>query len=900
MSLTPGTRIGPYEIVSMVGAGGMGEVYRATDRRLRRDVAIKVLPSDVSGEPERLRRFEHEARAASALNHPNVVVVHDIGGLAGAPFVVTELLDGSTLREHLTGAPLPWPRAVAYAVEVARGLTAAHDRAIVHRDIKPENLFITRDGRVKILDFGIATIAHVDTPSAMTTRLQTEPGMVLGTVGYMAPEQVRGDKVDSRSDIFALGVVLYEMLAGEPPFRRGTRIETASAILADSPPDLSAANGDVPPALARIVQHCLEKDPAQRFQSARDLAFALEGTTSSSGLGAALVPTSSTRRSQQKWFAYGSFISIALAGALLVGTNYRGAEEAVPVAARFEIPAPAGGSLQGTLGISSVISPDGSKLVMLVTTASGQRLYVRPLAGTGAHPLDGTEGAVGPFWSPDSRWIGFFSGGKLRRVPAAGGTPQPICDLEWGSIFSTGSWGPDDTILLANIGVDRSSNRRTVYRVAATGGVPKPVLQPRTEDGAFSWPSFLPDGRHFLIYASPPGAPAEIRVAKLDSQETSPLMQANSRAIYAEPGYLLYVRDGTLMARAFDGRSLSLSGPESVVAADVLFLREVGQADFSISRNGVLAYQGGSTASRLVWYQRNGTPDGEVGEPGEFTDLRLSPDERKVAVTVFNRQAGTTDIRLLDLVRGGEASAVTSDAALDVTPVFSPDGHQLAFAAGRRGPAHVFVKRLTEPGHGRELVPPSSGPQFVYDWASSADGELVLFNDSGPSTGLDIMAVAPTGGRPAKPVVNTTANEMDGHVSPDGRWLAYTSTETGRSEVYVRSLQTGQQWPISSAGAVSPRWRRDRNGSGNELYYLSHISRLPFALSAVDGALMAVRITTAGGFRAGVPRRLFTVVARAGQFEPSRDGERFLVNVASGNAALPITIALDWHRTISR
>jgi eukaryotic-like serine/threonine-protein kinase len=389
-------------------------------------------------------------------------------------------------------------------------------------------------------------------------------------------------------------------------------------------------------------------------------------------------------------------------------------------------------------------------------------------------------------------------------------------------------------------------------------------------------------------------------VAALDSQETTRLMQTTSRAIYAEPGYLLYVRDGTLMARAFDVRSLSLSGPESVAAADLLFLREVGQADFSISRNGVLAYQAGFTASRLVWYQRNGTPGSAVGEPGEFTDLRLSPDERKVAVIVFNRQAGTTDIRLLDLARGGEASAVTSDAALDLTPVFSPDSQQLAFAAGRRGPAHVFVKRLTDPGPGEELVPPSFGPQFVYDWASSADGQLLLYNDSGGATGMDIMAIDPTGARPARAVVNTTANQMDGHVSPDGKWLAYTSTETGRSEVYVRSLQTGQQWPVSSTGAVSPRWRRARNGSDNELYYLSHISRLPFAPSAVDGALMAVRITTEGSFRAGVPQRLFSVFARAGQFEPSRDGERFLVNVVSGNASLPITIALDWRRMISR
>ena len=503
MAIPSGTRLGPYEVLAPIGAGGMGEVYRATDSRLRREVAIKVLPADVCGDPDRLRRFEQEARAASALNHPNVLVVHDIGGLDAAPYVVTELLNGLTLREHLTGVPLPWSRAVAYAVDVARGLAAAHDRAIVHRDIKPENLFITRDGRVKILDFGIATIAPVDAPSAMTTRQETEPGLVLGTVGYMSPEQVKGDRVDSRSDIFALGVVLYEMLAGQPPFTRGSRIETASAILADTPPDLGVANAAVPLPLERIVRHCLEKDPTQRFQSARDVAFALEGLVSSPLPTAAIVPTTSARRSRGKWLAYGGLTAFGLGAAALLGANYRRAQEEVPVAARFEIPAPVGGSLQGTLGVSSVISPDGSTLVMVVTTATGQRLFVRPLAATAPRPLDGTEGAVGPFWSPDSRWIAFFSGGKLRRVRAEGGTPQPICDLEWTSIFSTGSWGSDDTILMATVGADRSSQPRRHLPSAGHGR--RPDARAGTSQGR----------RAFRLAVVPSGWPAfpRLRVA---------------------------------------------------------------------------------------------------------------------------------------------------------------------------------------------------------------------------------------------------------------------------------------------------------------------------------------------------------------------------------------------------
>ena len=506
--------------------------------------------------------------------------------------------------------------------------------------------------------------------------------------------------------------------------------------------------------------------------------------------------------------------AVALGAAAMLAANYRQADRGVPIAARFEIPAPAGRWLQGTLGISSVISPDGSNLVMVVTTASGQRLFVRPLAATAARALDGTEGAVGPFWSPDSRSIAFFSGGQLRRIPVEGGTPKKICDLEWTSIFSTGSWGPDDTILMATVDSGPPSKRRAIYRVAAAGGVPAPVLQPREQDGDFAWPSFLPDGRHFLIYASPPGAAAEIRVAALDSQDTTRLMQTSSAPSTPSPATCV-VSDGTLMARPFDVRSLSLSGPESVAAADLLFLREVGQADFSISRNGVLAYQAGSTASRLVWYQRNGTPGSEVGEPAEFTDLRLSPDERKVAVTVFNRQAGTTDIRLLDLTRGGEASAVTSDAAFDLTPVFSPDSQQLAFAAARRGPAHVFVKRLTDPGMGKELVPPSSfAPQFVSDWANSVDGELLLYSDSGPSTGVDIMAIDPTGARPARPLVNTTGGS-EGRPYFTGRSMAGLCVHphgTQRGVVAIAADRTTMARLIHGCREpqVAARWQRER------------------------------------------------------------------------------------------
>ncbi len=903
MPLAAGTRLGPYEVIAPVGEGGMGEVYRARDSRLGRDVAIKVLAAAVSDAPDRLRRFEQEARAASALNHPNVLVVHDIGQHEGAPYVVSELLDGATLREQLTGAPLPASKVAGYGVEIARGLAAAHDRGIVHRDIKPENLFITRDGRVKILDFGVAKVLQADTDLPADTRTfeGTEAGIVIGTVGYMSPEQVRGERVDARSDIFALGVVLYEMLAGRRPFARGSKVETLNAILTETPPDLAGLHSLVPLALDRIVRHCLEKDAAQRFQSARDVAFALEGMGTQSGPSHGTAPVLSGRAPRARWLALvalgGLAATAAVAGYALYG---RRGGESVPLDVRFEIPAPATGTLQGILGVSSVISPDGRRLVMVVTTETGPRLYLRDLASTAAVAVGGTDGASQPFWSPDSRSIGFFTGAKLKRIPVSGGAPQTICALSAGSqsVWKNASWGPDDTILVTGVVTGSTGNAGDVIRVPATGGPATVVARQRSGvDGNYWWPSFLPDGRHFLVYTLSPGKPGEIRVGSLDSQETRLVTQAYSRALYAESGHLLFVREGDLVAQNFDLRTLSVSGTPTVAAEDILYFRDLGQADFSVSRTGILAYQSGATASRLVWYRRDGTEAGQLGEPADYYFLNLSSDGEKVAVDVMDRRSGTTDIRVFDLARGGQAAAVTSDATMDWTPVLSPHGDQVAFASVRRGPPHVHTKRITDAGRGEELVGPSGSVQFVTDWASTPEGQLVVYQDSTPGTGEDVMAITVDGTRTRRVLVQTPADDMDGRVSADGRWLAYSSNESGRSEVYVRPLHgSGDRWQISSGGGVSPRWRRD----GKELFYLAVASMSPFASTVVDGRLMAVSVRTDGTVRTGVPTPLFTVRARGGQFQPSIDGTRFLINVGSGAAALPITVWTNWTRALAR
>ena len=887
MSLTAGTKLGPYEVIGAVGAGGMGEVYRARDTRLGRDVAIKILPPSVSDDPDRLRRFQHEARAAGSLNHPNILVVHDVGDLDHAPYVVCEMLEGTTLREQLTGAPLPARRAIDYAIQIARGLAAAHERGIVHRDLKPENLFVTRDGRVKILDFGIAKLAErepAESSDSLTERAETDPGLVLGTVGYMSPEQVRGQRVDYRSDIFSFGAVLYEMLAGKRAFKRDSSVETLNAILTDEPPDLPTGDG-MAPVLDRVVRHCLEKSPEQRFQSARDAAFALEGVTNHSGQTPMIAGAATARanRARIAWVIAGFF---ALTTAALAMVSLR-PDRPDARSLRFEVPAPDGGAFQDMLGVSSVISPDGQTLAMVVTIGQASHLYLRPLDSTRPVMLGGTDGVSNPFWSPDSQWIGFFADGKLKRIAVAGGAPQTICAVPTSrtSAWVVGTWGSENTILFAGGGVPGA-----LLKVQASPGAqPAVVLSP----GGL-WPYFLPDGRSFLYVSFEPGKPSEVRIGSLDSSETHAILQADSRAVYAEPGYLLFARESTLMAQAFDLGTRRTAGDANAVADDLLYFRNLGQSDFSVSRNGVLAYQAGVTSSRLVWYGRDGTELGQVGDAGNFGFIRLSPDSEKVAVDILDRRAGTTDIALLDLQRGAKPSFVTMDPVADWTPVFSPDGKQLAFASSRAGAPHVHVKDLNSSDDARAILPPSQGVQFVSDWSNGPTGDFIIYQDATPTTRIDLMRVAVSGDRTPQRLVDTPFDDTDGVVSANGKWLAYVSTESGRNEVYVRAIGAGSnRHRVSTAGGLSPRWKRD----SQELFYLATASTMLFGATVPDGRIMAVTISQDG--RPSIPTPLFSVRARGSQ-DHTKDGQRFLVNVGTGGGSLPITVDLNWAARLPR
>ena len=599
MIITPGTRFNHYEVVSQLGAGGMGEVYLAEDPRLGRQVAIKVLPAEFARDSDRLRRFEQEARATSALNHPNILTVYDIGAHEGAPYIVAELLEGEELSELIKQGALAPRKAVDYSRQIAEGLAAAHAKGIIHRDLKPENLFVTNDGRVKILDFGLAKLrpqqfGGVDKDAPTQQRI-TDPGVIMGTVGYMSPEQVRGQETDHRSDIFAFGVILYEMLTGRRAFRGDSAIEVMNAILKEEPPEFSETKEQISPHLEMIVRRCLEKQPERRFHSAHDLGFALASLSapSSSRLQtAAALPAVTERMSASRWLGRERLIWLAATvllalTALVAARAYFSRQQAERAALRFTIIPPEKATNYGR----AAISPDGRNLMFTASSEGKSQIWLRPLDGFTAHPLSGTEGSFNYFWSPDSRSIGFFAGGKLKKIDVAGGTPQTLCNI--GSKVNTGvgSWGSDGVILYVAADV--------MYRVPATGGEPIPVIggEPATAPGGYRQnspmvrPYFLPDGRHFLHYAKASQEPG-IYLASLDGKEGRRLLAADSDGIYApsasgdsSKGWLLFLREGALLAQPFDARRLTLTG-------DPFPLTDQVEAwSFSVSDTGILVYQ---------------------------------------------------------------------------------------------------------------------------------------------------------------------------------------------------------------------------------------------------------------------------------------------------------------------
>jgi len=877
--VNPGTRLGRYEIRAKLGEGGMGEVYLARDGKLNRDVAIKVLPAALSKDPDRLRRFEQESQAAGALNHPNILAVYDVGTHDDAPYIVSELLEGESLKKRLDDGPLPHRKAIDYAVHIAQGLAAAHDKGIIHRDLKPDNLFITSDDRVKILDFGIAKLVSPiseDAPQTeiATRKVQTDPGTVIGTVGYMSPEQVRGKHIDHRSDIFSLGAVLYEMLSGQRAFRRENAVETLNAILKEEPTDLLTTTRNVSPALERVVWHCLEKSPERRFQSATDVAFALEAL---SGVGTrSTEQTMMTTAPRARWVTkervvWASVCALLLAAALLFAYwSRRPTTNATAV--RLGLVTPPEASLPSRV----TISPDGQRVVFIANSADGKRLlWVRALDSLAAQPLGGTEGALSPFWSPDSRFVGYFAAGKLLKIDASGGRPQTICNAEESR---GGAWSANGTIVFA--GSDG------LHRVSSQGGTVSLATKVAPREEAHRWPYFLPDGNHFIFLAD--AATTEdhhIRVGSLDSQETQILFGAISRVAYAPPAYLLYVNQGALMVRGFDPNSLKLTGEPATIVEHVAEMGPNHEYDFSVSENGVLAYQSGNPNAQLIWFDRDGKKLKTAGEIGNHADVALSPDGRRAAIGMLDADDRNSDVWVVDLDRNS-SSRLTFDPSGDGSALWSPDGNKILFGSNRAGNGHVDLYLKSADGAGEDqLLLQSDAEKYPTSW--SADGQYIFFENWVLKAKTAIWLVPMTGDRQPKPVLQTTSfNQFQGKLSRDGHFLAYTSDESGRPEVYVQPFPTtGGKWQISSGGGALPLWRAD----GKELFFL-----------AEGGKVMSAEINTAGGFQSAAPRQLFQAdIKNRGDVWPydvRADGQAFLVNVlAEGSGAAPLTIVLNWN-----
>ena len=890
MMLTPGRKLGSYEILAPLGAGGMGEVYRAKDTRLDREVALKVLPAEFAQDADRLRRFEQEARATSALNHPNILTVHDFGTHENSPYLVAELLDGEELRDQLNHGALPVRKVIDYAQQIAAGLAAAHDKGIVHRDLKPENLFVTKDGRVKILDFGLAKLRPPRNVSAgsdvATAKQYTNPGTVMGTVAYMSPEQVRGQDLEQRSDIFSFGLILYEMLAGQRAFQKQSLPETMSAIANEEPPDLSEVNPKVTPQLEKIVRHCLEKKPEMRFQSARDLGFALESLTTPSGprMETAAVPAVTEPARQAPWFGNVRLAwlmtAIAVLAALLFAVAYFRRAPAESQLTYTYLPLPEKSTT--TNGGGMAVSPDGRRLVMAVETEGVRRLWLYSFDRPSPVLLAGTEGARYPFWSPNGRSIGFFAQSKLKRIEVAGGAPVALCDTTNG--FG-GAWSSSGEILFAPNAIGYG-----LYRVAETGGAARPVTsldQARAETG-HTFPVFLPDGRHFLFFANA-GQPDKrgIRVGSLDSLQTSFLVHTSANAQYSAAGYLLFMQGRKLLAQPFDAEKLALRGELMPVSEQVTYSNGGSFVDFSVFSDRLLCYRNsGNVNTQLVWVDRKGAPLSTVGPAGEYNALSLSPNKEQVLLDRIDPQVDWADIWQFDL-RRETLTRLLSNSGGAFVGSWAPDGKDVVFGSTREGFAGLY--RVTGGGGEELLFKEKLSGVFPLGWSS--DGKFIVYRKYGEKTGSDI-GVLSLSDRQTHDYLATPFDEFWAKLSPDGHWLAYQSNESGRTEIYVQSFpEPGRKVTVSQGGGTFPRWRAD----GKELYYVG-----------AGDKLMAVPVATGANFTVGTPVALFDVGSYGRRenryaYDVSADGQKFLLlRPLEDNSLRPLTVVQNWTQLLKK
>ncbi|MEX2273933.1 MAG: protein kinase [Vicinamibacterales bacterium] len=893
--LVSGVRLGPYEIVAPLGAGGMGEVYRARDTRLHRDVAIKVLPATVAGDASRVARFEQEARAIAALSHPNVLSVFDTGVAPMADdakrlYVVTELLEGQTLGERLASGALPVRKATEIASQIARGLAAAHDKGIVHRDLKPDNVFLTAAGQVKILDFGLArTLAPIDSPAAVETRAAiTDAGTVLGTVGYMAPEQVRGHAADARADLFALGIVLYEMLTGGRAFLRPTAAETMTAILNEDPPDLAAARAGLSPALDRIVGHCLEKDPGDRFQTARDVAFALDAL-SGSGVTAASAPDAVRRsgaRLMRERIGWALVTLLLAATAIWVVAFPQSPQQGFSAPHYATVLLPEGVTLPADhpAGRRFAISPDGARIAFIGAAGSRTMLWLRSLNETHSRVIDGSEGAAAPFWSPDSRILAFRQKDQLMKLDAGSGGRAVAA----GPLPGAGTWmrGPSgEDFILASRDTDQTLRLLSKEGEAATDL----FVRPPDRSEIYAYPAPLPDGRHFLFAYGQPNDPSSygLYLGRIGSNEKTQLsagvLTVDSINSQYASGHVVSVSNLMIRARTFDPEALAL-GRESINIAGPVQGGARTSAAFSVSQNGVLAFQPTSMrdGSRLMVVDRSGRAVRDLGDTASYSNVELSPDGSRLAVSVIDDVARARDIWVVDMTRGIRSRA-TYDPSDERSAVWSPDGRSLVYTS--KG-LDLYTRPI---GTGAETP-------FVKDGVSkdprgfSADGAFFVYRVTGKATGNDIWMWRPAGGSEPRPFLVTPFDENYAVFSPDGRWIAYVSDESARPEVYVTSFPSGEgKWQISTEGGSFPRWRQD-----GEIVYLGAANAMMAAKVNGQGPVLVV----------SAAERLFQTSAVAGPgspFDLSPDGRHFVINsTIPSNAPPSLTVLYNWPALVNR
>jgi len=882
MALTSGSKLGPYEIQSPLGAGGMGEVYRAKDTRLGRDVALKILPPSFARETDRLRRFEQEARAVAALNHPNILAIHDIGQHEGSPFLVSELLEGESLAATLDRGALPQRKTIEYGVQIAQGLAAAHEKGIVHRDLKPENIFVTKDGRIKILDFGLAKLAQKAGSGSDEVTLATErtaAGVVMGTASYMAPEQVRGEAADPRTDIFAFGAVLYEMLSGVRAFRRDTPAETMTAVLKDDPPELSDPVRLVSPALERIVRRCLEKHPEQRFQSARDLSFALSALsgTETSGIGrAAAAPVTPRRTTILLWLS----AALALA-AVAAGTWWVARRPQPATRMQFALAVP------DEMSISHMaLSRDGSMLVFVAPEESSAlpMLFVQRVGSASVTPLPGTQGASYPFWSPDDAYVGFFANGKLQKMAISGGTPQVLASALAGR---GGSWGSKGVIIYApdpNSPIERINVDGT-GRATVTQGL-------RTDwDQTHRWPLFLPDGDHFLFWAGNFGnlkddRSSGIYLSSLEGKERKLLVLCHSSFGF-DAHNLFYADDQRQLVNIpFDAAAGTVSGSTSVVANAVGFQPSTYWSAFTIAQNGTMIYNTsvGAAQSALIWMDRSGKELGQIGEAAIMCNPTLSPDGRRVAVDISDQKANNVDI-WIESTSGAANSRFTFDPSEEVVGVWSRDGSTIAYRIGDAEGASLVLKPASGLEHERKRLTVNHSMDDIFPNSWSLDDHQVLCTHQ-TSSGYYLELVPVAAGDP-KRFLTGAGSQTNGQISPDGKWVTYASDESGNWEIYVTSFPgAAGKWQVSRGGGEEPRWR----GDGKEIFYI-----------APSGMLMAVPVNGESIFATGTPAPLFQIHGRAAisstdvfTYDVAKDGKRFLVNrYVKPEHVPPLTILLN-------